>query len=446
MTKILVTMKKVNKLLIGSFLSLVIFSSASAQNGWNWGEQVDIAKERNAMYTDAFKAKNYAVALEPLNWLLENTPDLNPSIYINGVKVYEGLAKQETDPAKKEEYIQTGLDLHDKRIQYFGKEGQVMERKAIFAYSFYQKNREKYPYLFEIYTKVFGLRGDKMNRGNLVAYMNTVYKYRFAGGDLSDEEVINIYSAISEALANQRKNADEAGKKKIDNSIDTVDKLLTATKVEISCEFVETRLGPKLDETGDPNMARKIFGLLLKGKCLESPYALKSAEIVQNDEPTYGIAKFMAQKNSSEGNDDEAIRLFEEAANLTDDNNEKAEVFVSVAKIQSRKGQKSSARNSARRALSFDPSYSEAYKLIGDLYMSSFEQCAGGVSKVDDRAIFIAAYDQYRRAGNSQSMTNAKAQFPSIEEIFNEGKEEGESITIGCWINTTVKLERRPAN
>ena len=37
-----------------------------------------------------------------------------------------------------------------------------------------------------------------------------------------------------------------------------VDKLLTATKVEISCEFVETKLGPKLEETGELNMAKKI--------------------------------------------------------------------------------------------------------------------------------------------------------------------------------------------
>ena len=437
-------MRKVNKILLSVSLMFLFTITASAQ--WNWGDQVDLAKEKNVIYTDALKAKDYQTTVEPLNWLLTNTPDLNPSIYINGVKIYENLAKQEQDEAKKEELIQFGLDLHDKRIEYFGKEGQVMERKAIFAYSFYQRNREKYPYLYDIYSKTFGLRGDKMNRGNLVAYMNVVYKHRFAGGDLSDEEVIDIYSAISDALATQRKNADDAGKKKIDKSVDQVDRLFTATKVEISCEFIETKLGPKLDESGDPTMARKIFGLLLKGKCLESPYALKSAEIVQNDEPTYGIAKFMAQKNSSEGKDEEAIRLFGEAANLTDNNVEKANSYLSIAKIQSKNGQKSSARNSARRALSFDPSHTDAYKLIGDMYMTSFDQCAGNKSKVDDRAIFIAAYNEYRKAGNSAGMANAKAQFPSIEEIFSEGKEEGQTITIGCWVNTTVTLERRPAN
>ena len=78
--------------------------------------------------------------------------------------------------------------------------------------------------------------------------------------------------------------------------------------------------------------------------------------------------------------------------------------------------------------------------------MSSFDDCKQEQSQVQDRAIFIAAYNEYRKAGNSAGMSAAKAQFPSIEDIFNEGKQEGESLTIGCWINVTVALERRPAN
>lgn len=440
-------MKMFNKILVSNavfFLALI--STVDAQNGWNWGEQVDLAKEKNVLYTDALKSKNYQAAIEPLNWLLTNTPDLNPSIYINGVKIYQGLIKQETDPAKKEELIQKGLDLHDKRIEVFGKEGDVTDRKSTFAYKYYSKDKSKYPYLFELYTKAFKLKGANMNSGNLVAYMNIVYKYRFAGGELSDEEVIDIYSNISDALNTQKSRVSGEKKAKFDKLSGQVDRLLTATKVEISCEFIETKLGPKLGEGDDLNLAKKIFHLMLQGKCLDSPLALKAAGIIQETEPTYGIAKFMAQKNSVEGNDDEAIKLFEQAASLTEDNTEKAGVYVSIAKIQAGNGQKSTARNSARRALSFDPSQKGAYKLIGNLYMNSGKDCNKGESRVDDRAIYIAAYEQYRKAGDAAGMANAKAQFPSIEEIFNDGKEEGQSITIGCWINTTVKLERRPAN
>jgi hypothetical protein len=41
-------------------------------------------------------------------------------------------------------------------------------------------------------------------------------------------------------------------------------------------------------------------------------------------------------------------------------------------------------------------------------------------------------------------MNNAKSQFPSAEELFNENKKEGDSMTVGCWINESVTLQKRP--
>lgn len=439
-------MKTITKILsVCFFLSLVV--EGQAQNEWNWGDQVDVAKEKNVLYTDAKKSKNYAAAVEPLNWLLENTPDLNPSIYINGVDIYGGLAEKEADAAKKDEYIQKGLSLFDKRAEvYPDDKNEIIDRKATYAYKFYGKNKAKYPYLFDLYSKSYEQNGAEMNSGNLVAYMLVVYKHKIAGGDLTDEDVINTYSSISESLNQQKDRVTGEKKKKYDKMLDQVDKILTATKVEISCEFVENKLGPKLQGSEDINMAKKIFGLMLKGKCLDSPLALKAAGMIQGDEPTYGVAKFLAQKNAQDGNETQAIEFFKEAAGLTDNNAEKAEMYVSIARLQMKKGQKSTARNSARRALSFDPSHSAAYKVIGDLYMGSFGDCKQEKSQLQDRAVFIAAYNEYKKAGNAASMKAAKAQFPSIEDIFNEGRKEGESITIGCWINTTVALERRPAN
>lgn len=428
-----------------SILLITIITFYAQAQGWNWGEQVDLAKEKNVLYTDALKAKKYPEALEPLNWLLTNTPDLNPSIYINGVKIYQALAKSETNPAKKEEYIQKGLELHDTRVKYFKKEGSVADRKSTFAYKFYSKDKTKYPYLYELYNKAFELNGDKMNSGNLVAYMNVIYKFKFAKGDISDEQVIEKYSAISDALTSQKgKVKDEKKKKRYTAMLGQVDKLLAATGVTISCEMIETKFGPKLDAEGNLNMAKKIFGLMLKGKCLKSPLALKAAGIIQNSEPTYGVAKFMAQKNGSEGNVEEAEKYYKEAAELTSDNSEKAEAYFGLAKLQASKKMRSQARSSARRALSFDGSLKAAYKLIGDLYMTSFNTCKQEKSQVQDRAIFIAAYNEYSKAGNAKGMSAAKAQFPQMSDIFNEGKKVGDAITVGCWINTTVKLDKRP--
>ena len=49
----------------------------------------------------------------------------------------------------------------------------------------------------------------------------------------------------------------------------------------------------------------------------------------------------------------------------------------------------------------------------------------------------------YARSGNSQKMTQAKSQFPSVTEIFELSWTEGEKKQIGCWIGETVTLRTR---
>lgn len=434
------------KILGAAFLLTVAIGAQAQDPDWNWGDQVDVAKEKNVLYSDAYKAKNYAAAIPPLTWLLENTPDLNPSIYINGIKIYDALAEKESDQVKKYEYIDKGIELHDTRTKYYPEDkNEIAYRKAIFAYGFYKKEKDQYENVFNYLKEAFELNGTDLDKGALVAYMDMTYKNHLYKR-LTDDEVIDIYSAVSEALDTQKQGASESERKKLDSYVDIVDRLLAATKIEISCEMVEERFGPKLDQGDDVIMAKKIFKLMIDGKCIERPLALKAAEIIQNQEPTYGVAKFLGAKYDKEGDLAKAIEFYNEAASLTDDNTEKAEMYVNIARIQMRQGDKPTSRNSARRALSFDPSHSDAYKLIGDLYMTSFDDCKQEKSQVMDRAIFIAAYEQYRKAGYTVGMNNAKAQFPSISDIFNEAMEEGQSVTIGCWINTTVTLERRPAN
>jgi hypothetical protein len=85
----------------------------------------------------------------------------------------------------------------------------------------------------------------------------------------------------------------------------------------------------------------------------------------------------------------------------------------------------------------------DAYTLIGNLYMSSSNDCRGGESRAKDYSIFIAAYNAYQRAGDSKGMGSARSRFPSKEELFTEGLSVGSSISTGCWIGETVTLATR---
>ncbi|MFC2126187.1 tetratricopeptide repeat protein, partial [Bacteroidota bacterium] len=212
----------------------------------------------------------------------------------------------------------------------------------------------------------------------------------------------------------------------------------------VDCDFIQNNFGPKLDENPDDlKLAKNIFKLSYAGKCLDIPVFLKAIKVVYKQEPTYGLARLIGNRSYLNENWADALKFYSEAVDLTDENAKKANLYLRQGDIYNKQGKKSDARNMARKALGEDTSLNEAYMLIGSLYFNSYDECKKGVNKVEDRAVFFAAYEYYRKAGDKTAMANAKAQFPTMEEIFTYNMEVGQNIQCGCWIKEVVSIQRR---
>ncbi len=413
-------------------------------NVWNWPEDRLTAEEQNVLYTDNLKSELFAEAVEPLEYLIGVAPNLNPSIYINGAKIYEALAGQEVDERNKLKYQERALEMYDLRVKYFNNEAGVLNRKAYTAYKYYKSTKEKYAELKLLFDRAFELNGVDIFDNNLIAYIDVIRRFNMTGGSVSDIEVLDIYATITDLIERKLKNG--GNQERLTAIGDNVDKVLAAT-VTVDCNFVENNFGPKLHQNPeDGKLAKKIFKLMLTGKCTDNPLALKAAEIVNGKEASFGLAKFIASKSQIEGNIAKAVDYYNQAIRLADDKEKKAEIYFDLAKLYAAKDSKEQSRTNAYRAVKADPSLRNAYALVGNLYMNSYDGCKEGVSRIQDRAIFIAAYEMYSKAGDYAGMANAKAQFPSMEDIFNEGKEVGDSMIVGCWVKETVHLDRRPSN
>lgn len=438
-------MKQIHTCLVVFFLSVTV---AQAQPGWNWGDNPSTAKEKNAIYTDMMKNNNFQGAVEPLEWLLANTSNLNASIYINGVKIYDELQEKESDPAKKQAYQDRCLELYDQRIEYFNDEADVVNRKAFQAYKYLKDDKSRYQELYDLFERSFELNGDDVMVNNLVAYMDVIRRYRAAGGSLSDDDVLEKYGKTMIILDKNVDAAEKAGEstESLEKNRDFINRMLTGM-VKMDCEFIEQKIGPSFEaDPSDLALAKRIIALSLTYNCSKSQIFLTAAKTVQDQEPTFSMAKIIAIKYDAEKEYQEAIKYYQEALELAQTDEQRADIHYGLANHYRARGLKSQSRSSAYDAVGADPSRKEAYKVIGDLYMTSYDDCRQGVSKVDDRAVFLAAYDMYARAGDSRSMANAEKQFPSMEEIFELSLKEGQEIQVGCWINETVTLKRRPAD
>jgi hypothetical protein len=412
----------------------------NAQTGWNWPEDKATAEEKVALYTDNFKTGNYRRAADHLTYLIKNAPNLNKSIYINGVKIYDGLAAEETDPAKKKQYQDSVLLLYDMRIKNFGEEGAVINRKAYDAYRYHKDDQSRYEELYNLFSNAVELNGNNIMDINLLPYMDITRKYKLSGGKVSDDKVLEIYEEIMNIL--QFKKTKEPNDR-LNVIEESVNELLVAT-ITVDCDFVANTLGPKLAaQPDDLKLAKNILRLAFAGKCLDRDISLQAAKVVQKHEPEYGLAKLIGQYCAAREDFDCAISYYEESIELTDDNTKKADSYYSLAVLHSSMGKKVSARDHARKAISFDPTKKEAYTLIGNLYFNSFNDCKRGENPVHDRAVYIAAYEMYSRAGDQDAMRRAREQFPSMEEIFTYNMQVGEAFRVGCWINEDVSIQKR---
>ncbi|HAS59570.1 MAG TPA: hypothetical protein DEQ87_12955 [Algoriphagus sp.] len=432
---------KIKSTLLG-LSALLLAGMVQAQDGWNWpSDEAKEAKARelNAAYVDYMKADQFVEATKPLHWLLVNVPNLNESIYINGTKVYDGAAEAVSDPAKKRAYQDSVMLIYDKRDELYNNATKWIENKAYYGYGYFKGTKEKLGDVVADFERAMEINGELSIPTLYAAYFDAVYRHNAYNQAYKPEQVLAKYDKIQEYL-----NKAEANGKDVSNARSTAESILVAMEL-IDCDFIENTMGPKLkaDPTNE-QLAQQIFKYSVQYKCFSSNAFLTALELIDSKNPTYATSQVRAMRYMQEQNYEKAQPVLEKALTLAENNVQKAEIQMELAKVHANLGRKSAARNAAKEAANLDESKTkDAYSLIGGLYMNSFNDCRGGVSRVKDRSIYMAAYNAYQRAGDSQGMAQARAQFPSREEIFTEGLQVGGTINTGCWIGETVTLATR---
>ena len=421
--------------------ALLLAGFANAQEGWNWPAdpaQEAKAREFNAAYFDYMKAEQFVEATKPLSWLLVNVPNLNESIYIQGVTVYKGAADKTADAAQKRVYQDSVMALYNKRGEIYNNPVKWMETKAYYGYLFFRNDNSKIPGVVADFEKAWELKGS-LNFQFVPMYFDLVEKNYSANKAYSPEQVLTIFDKSNKLL-----DAAAASGKDVTDSKSTLETLLVKMKL-IDCDFIENTLGPKLaaDPTNE-ELAEQIFTYSLQYKCISTKAFLAALEFKDSKAPTFKTSQVRGMLYMSAGDFEKAEPVFEKAMTLASTNKEKGETMLELAKIYARAGKKSAARTAAREAAGLDSELSSsAFGLIGDLYMSAYNDCRGGESRAKDYAVFIAAYNAYQRAGDSKGMGSARARFPSKEELFTEGYALGSSLSTGCWVGETVSLSTR---
>ena len=85
--------------------------------------------------------------------------------------------------------------------------------------------------------------------------------------------------------------------------------------------------------------------------------------------------------------------------------------------------------------------------LLGDIYVASANEC--GSNSFESAMLYSAAIDKFIIAKNMDSsvadLANKKIAIyskylPTNEDAFFNGYKEGDTYTVGCWINESTKV------
>jgi tetratricopeptide (TPR) repeat protein len=181
-------------------------------------------------------------------------------------------------------------------------------------------------------------------------------------------------------------------------------------------------------------------------ECTDNILYEKIVKAFDDTEPSADTKYFVATVLFKNGKSSEAEDYLKQAFDLELDTYKKGELAYKIGIILKNKRKYKKARIYFNEALKLNPSSGKPHLSIASMYKASANNC--GDSNFNKRAVYWLAANEAQKASRAdptlkkdaaQSAANYRAKAPSKKEIFIQGK-SGETIKIGCWINTFVKV------
>lgn len=436
-------MKKLTLILIGLTIGITTF----AQGKYGANPKDSITCIESLIYKDYMK-NDPKLALSLWKVAYKTCPQSQKTLYINGVKLYEGLAEK-AEKAKnnelKELYLDTLFSIYDQRIEMFGQRGFVLGYKGQAMLVNRPNEKQK---IYDLLNEAASITKNKTQAGTTVALMFAAINME-KEGKLSKEDVVGVFESTTAICA-----ANTSGKY-ADKYAKAQEKIQNVSNPYLECEVI-LPLTEKNFEANKTNVdwLRRTMKLLKKKKCYETEEGAatfsKVAEAYFPLEPSASGAAAMGQLFRNKKEYSKSIEFFQKAVDMAEDNDEKAEYTLDVAWVYIYSKSYSSARTYAQKAIALKSGWGEPYIVIGDAYMYSAGSC-------DDKELgrygaYWAAVDKYQKAkavdGSVASDANKKiarasANYPVTKDLFFYSKKDGDSYKVGCWINETTTVRSK---
>lgn len=414
-----------------------------------------------SLFNESVKNKQFADAYGPW-WEVYNTcPNANKAIYTQGSKIIDWKYANTTDPAEKERLRQLILEMHDKRIKYFGDDPKyptayILGQKALDYCQYFPEDELKEPAYQWFKQSVEGM-GVKSQMQVLAKFVDVSYAIFKSNPNLYGGQFISDYELASELLAQQAADPSNKNAKYAAQQKDYVDNIFAVSGAADCSKLDEIYAKVVADNADNLDMLTKVAALYKRVKCTESDIYFAACENAHRLQPTEESAAGCARMSVKKGDFRTAINYYEEAisrAQAIDPQDEDiADYQYNIALIYySDLKNYPQARAYARQSLASKEDQGRCYILIGLCYAGSQPYSTADYpaakAAILNKTVFWAAVDKFVQAKRVDPSCAADADkliaayskyYPTKEEKFDLPNELGGStFYVGGWIGETT--------
>ncbi|NDV47654.1 hypothetical protein D0T49_11410 [Paludibacter sp. 221] len=409
-----------------------------------------------SLFNESAKNKQYADAYGPWKATYDECPSANRAIYTRGREILHWKLSQAKTPEDYKQTFDLLMQMYDKRIQYFGSDSRyptpwILGLKAL-DYATFVKGDELKKQAYDWMAESINGLGTSTDLNVLSQYIvlsNGLYK---ADAEQHGEKFIADYlkvNDIMEQLIADPNNKNKQISEQIKQSLDQI--FVQSGAAE--CSTLDKVYGEKVKQNlTNLEYLNTVMSFYRMVGCTEQDVYFAAAVAAHEIQPTAESANGCAQMSYKKGDFNKAIEYYQEATNLEKDNIEKAEYQYKIAQIYySELNNYPRSRQFALKSLEYNPKNGKAYLLIGVMYANSKDIYDDPVL---GKSVYWVAVDKFVRAKQADANLAPDADkmirtysnyFPTKEEVFfSKDMNEGESFTVGGWINekTTVRVAK----
>ena len=394
--------------------------------------------------TAYYKQKAYKDAAPSWRIVLKTCPQSTKNIYIIGAKIMEDYIATTKDLVLKEKYIDTLLNLHDLRIQYFP-ENRVNYLKAKKAQDIIRyKGKTGTIEAFNILQHAVSEGISELDASDLESYMSC-FKIMVLQNKKTCGDLVNAYIKVTSTLS--KRDASNPG-----SSSAPIQKITDYCSSCLDCKTLDSLYSASFTvNKNDTNWLDNGINLLNEKKCNSSKTLLLLLEQRFTTKPTSKTASILGMYYFNAQKKDKAEVYFEKAIDLETSNEKMGGHYINKAKLYLSNNQYSLAKSYANKALTYKGGVAfDAYLIMGDAVAYSATSCKG--LAFQGKEVYWVAVDYYNKASNNASDAGDKATankriakfssyFPEKGELFLKSLSNGNSYKVECWINenTTVR-------